>query len=544
MPQNDLTFQDWQDKIKGNLGKTEWITVFSKSSAHHDIDRGGFYSAFISNEKFEQVLKNYQWDLMIDGGLPGYCSYFKNGKEIIEYYRFSKAGIEQLVYWRSFYGVKDDYYEISEEFRLYFNLFEDRKSLKESKFIHIDDNGDEEEVVLINENEVKVKLKFLKEFLAVKKMHLAVYFDFMRFSKKTLNELKQKEINDVIPGADYTYSICVRDLVISDTKSQGWLMGKKLISGLRDFKPDIFGQRKEKKYEDFIIGIDEDGKEILHTCEEEKLSNFFGKNPEAPQFITPVFFEKEVLKKYYSNPEKYTVNDGYLHCKGLWGLRMDNNHPKYVVVFLGDLGHLHHKEQIYWKSFNVAHQGGISRTAWERGFEVKFRDPEQPDLYFKYKFEIFQKAWFKKFGWYLFKPLSKGDIHHFKSLHIPTTNNQKEFDEQVLSLTKIFIDSLNEKELAKGISIEKENPKGLDKLESFLISKNARFKDMFEFLRNLQSLRSTSVAHRKSEKSRDYQKVREFFDYDTKEPQEIFVDILIKAIWTLNSLEGHFLKER
>jgi len=468
MPQ-DLTFQDLQKKIKGNLGKTEWITVFSKSSAHQDVDQGGFFSAFISNKGINQALKDYQWDLRIDGGLPGFCSHFENGKEIIEYYRFSENGVEPVVYWRTFHGIKEDYYEISEEFRLYFNLFEYRKNLKDVKFIHVDDNGDENEVILINENEVKIKLRYLKEFLAVKKMHLAIYFDFMRFSKKTLNELKQKEINDVVKGADYIFSVGVRDLVIGDTKSQGWLMGKKLIAGLKNFTPNIFGRNEEEKYEEFIIGINEDGKEIIHTCEEEKLANFFGKNPGAPQYLTPVFFKKEVLKKYYGNPEKYTVDDGYLHCKGLWGLRMDNNHPKYVVVFLGDLGHLHHKEQTYWKSFNVGYQGGISRTAWARGFEVKFTDPEQPDLYFKYKFEIFQDAWFKKFGWYLFKPLSKDDYHHFKSLHIPTTNDQKEFDEQVLSLTKILIDSLNEKELIKGISIDKENPKGLDKLESFFI---------------------------------------------------------------------------
>lgn len=543
MPQKDLTFQDLQKEIKGNLGKTEWITVFSQSSAHHDVDQGGFFSAFISNEKIKQVLKNYQWDLAIGGGLPGF-SHFEKGKEITEYYRFSENGIEPVVYWRAFHGVKEDYYEVSEEFRLYFNLFEDRKNLKDAKFIHIDDNGDENEVILINENEVKIKLKYLKEFLAVKKMHLAVYFDFMRFSRKTLNELGQKEIDDVAHGSDYIYSICVRDLVINDTKSQGWLMGKKLIVGLKDFKPDIFGRSEEKKYEDFIIGIDENGKEILHTCEGDKLANFFGQNPGSPQFLTPVFFKKEVLAKYYSNPEKYTVDDGYLSCKGLWGLRMDNNHPRYVVVFLGDLGHLPRKEKLYWKSFNVAHQGGISRVAWERGFEAKFTDPEQPDLYFKYKFEIFQKAWSEKFGWYLFKPLLKDDFHHFKSLHVPLTNDQKEFDEQVLSLTKIFIDSLNEKELAKGILVKKAKPKGIDKLETFLVSKNVRFKDMFEFLRNLQSLRSTSVAHRKSEKSKDYQKVRKFFDFDNKELGEIFEDILIKSIRTLNSLEGYFLKGR
>lgn len=109
-------------------------------------------------------------------------------------------------------------------------------------------------------------------------------------------------------------------------------------------------------------------------------------------------------------------------------------------------------------------------------------------------------------------------------------------------MTKILIDSLNEKELVKGISISKEDSKGLDKLESFLITKDFRLEDMFKFLRNLQTLRSTSVAHRKSERNRNYQKVRKYFDFDNKELQEIFIDILIKTIWTLNSLERYFLK--
>lgn len=540
MPQKDLTFQDLQKKIKGDLGKTEWITV----SAHRDIDLC-IFSAFVPNEKIDQVLEDYNWDLRI-GDRPASCSHFENGKETIEYDWFSEDEIKPLIYWRAFYGSKEDYYEVSEEFRLYFNLFEDRKNLKENKFIYIDDNGDEEEVVLINDNEVKVKLKFLKEFLAVKKMHLAIYFEYMRSSKKTLNELEQKEIRDVIQGSDYIYRVIVIDSVISDTKkSQGLLLGKKLIHGLKDFKPDIFGRTEEKEYEEFIIGIDEEGKEIRHTCEEKKLANFFGKNPDAPQFVTSVFFKKDVLTKYYSNPEKYTISDGYLSCKGSWGLRIDNNHPNYVVVLLGDLGYLHHKEQMYWKSRNVTHQGGVSRVAWARWFEAEFADPEQPDLYFKYKFEIFQKAWFEKFGWYLFKPPSKGDTHHFKSLHVPTTNDQKEFDDQVGSLTMILIDFLNEKELAKGVSIEKKNPKGIDKLEAFLESKTTLyFKDMIEFLRNLQSLRSTSVAHRKSEKNKNYQKAREFFDFDNKGLQEIFEDILVEAITTLNTLEWHFLKER
>ncbi len=543
MSQTDLTFKEHSKKIKGDLGKTEWVTVFSLSSTNSEIDRGSFFSALIANDKVDRALDNYQWEVRIDGGKPGFCSHFEKGEEITEYYRFSEKGVEPLVYWRTFTGNENDYFEISEEFRLYFDLYEDRKNSKDIKFIFTDSNGDENVVAMITKDQIQIKLKYLKEFLAAKQMCLAIYFDLMRFSKKTLNELKQKEINDVKRGKDYIYSICVRDLIISDTKTQGWLMGKKIINGLKNFKPDIFERCEEKKHEEFIIGIDDEGKEIMHTCEEEKLANFFGKNPGSPQFLTPVFFKREVLKKYYNNPEKYTVDDGCLHCKGHWGLRMDNDHQRYVAVFLGYLGHLHHKEQLYWKSFNIAHQGGISRTAWERGFQAKFTDPGSPDLYFKYKFEIFQKAWHEQFGWHLFKPLSKEDNNYFKSLHIPTTEDTKEFDDQILAINKILTESLNVEELKKGITIEKEKPSKLDILEAFLNLKSARFKEMFEFLNNLRLLKNP-ISHRKSKSDKGYKKAKKYFKFEEKKLPEIFTEILIKTIWTLNFLEGHFLKEK
>jgi len=540
----DLTFKDWQEKIKSTLGKTEWITVLSRSELHHDVSRGGFYSALVSNDIVDKSLENYSWDLLIGHGMPGFVTYSKGGESITEYHRFSDDGIEPIVYWRDFHGVRENYYEISEEFRLYFNLFEDKKSLHDCVLIHIDDNGDDIEVVKISKNEVKIKLKYIKEFLAAKKMRLAIFFDFMRFSGKSLEELKLEEMNDVVKSDDYIYSVCVRDIVIDTDKSQGWLLGKKLISGLKDFNPDIFGRNEKRKYEDFIIGIDEDGNSILHTCDENKLANYFGKNPDAPHYLTPVYFTRDVLKKYYDNPDKFSVDDGNISCRGLWSLRIDNNHPKYVIAYLGDLGHLHHKEQLYWRSYNISSQEGISRVAWKRGFMAEFTDPERPDLYFKYKFEIFQKAWFDTYGWYLFKPLSKGDSHHLDALHVPTTNDQKEFDEQVLSLTKILIDSLNEKKLVNGIGLTKENPKGIDKFELFLESKKIRLPGMLEFIRNLQFLRSTSVAHRKSDKNRDYAKARKYFKLEEKSHQEVFEDILIKSIWILNSLENQLLKEK
>lgn len=192
--------------------------------------------------------------------------------------------------------MKDDYWEVSEEFRYYFNLYEDRRN---KKFILIDDNGDDEEVILMYDKEIKIKSRLIKEFLAVKKMCLALFFDFNRFSEKTIEELGIKEYYKHKKGDNFIYSVGARnrDVFGDDTmKSQGFLMGKKLIFGLKDFKPKLFS-RDEKKFVDFIIGVDDDGNEITHTSNDDKLANFFGKNQGAPYFLTPVLFKKDVFYK-------------------------------------------------------------------------------------------------------------------------------------------------------------------------------------------------------------------------------------------------------
>jgi hypothetical protein len=490
----------------------------------------------IPSSDAKEALNDPTWDLSIGSGFPCVGYHYENGQEVWSYYRFSDRDVEPLVFWRNFHNIKDAYWEISEEFRHYFNLYEDKKN---NKFLFIDDNGDEQEVVIIEKDNIRIRSKYLKEFLAVKKMDLTLFFDYNRFSTETMAEQGMKEYSRHVKRRNWCYSIGARDWTHFDdkTKSQGWLMGKKLIHGLTNFRPRLI-DRKDRKYEKFIIGLDKNGKEITFTCNEDKLPNFFGKNKGAPNYLTPVFFKKEVLAKYYHEPTKYAVYDGCLFCGGLWSLRMDNNHPEHVVVFLGDLGHLTYREQVYWKHYNIAKKGKLSYTAWMRDFKAEFADPEQSDLFLKQRFTDFQEKWKKRFGWYLFLPLSKDDEYHFRTLRIPLTNEQSEFDEQVLSLTKMLIDSLNEKQLTRGM-VPSKDAKGIDKLEVFLQSKGVKILGMIEFLRDLQDLRSSGVAHLKGER---YSKIKKAFGIEEKELHDVFDDICLGAIRTLNSLEKMFLK--
>lgn len=530
MNQVDLTFNDFIKNFD-KLGKGEWITVRSFSQTEEETS--GFYCALISKKRLKESLKDSTWDLHIGDGLPGFSFHYEKGKEVATYFRYDE-GIEPLVIWRGFHGMKEGYYEVSEEFRLYFNLFEDQRN---RKFILIDDNGDDEDVILMEEETVKIKTRLVKEFVAAKKMYLALFFDFNRFSDKSLDSFGIKEFHSQKTGKDFTYSIGARPWIgftKDKIKSQGWLMGKKIIPGLSAFQPKLV--EKNKEFIEFIIGVDDDGKEKTYTCDEDKLSDFYGKNKGLPNYLTPVIFTKDVLTKYFSQPGKYSVEDGYLRCGGLWGLRMDNNPRDYIMVFLGDLGHLTYKEQFYWRRFNISTSAKMSHTAFMRGFKAEFTDPEAADLYFKQKLEIFQEKWKKKFGWDLFRQLSRKDEHLLKSLHIPLTNEQKEFDEQVGAIVKILIDSLNDAELKKVAPVK--NLKSLDKLERFLASKNLHFKEMMEFLRNLQDLRSSGVAHLKG---KEYEKIKIFFSIDKKSLIDVMEDIFIKSVWTLNSLENKLI---
>lgn len=280
----DLAFKDWHEIISTKLGKGEWVEVFTRSKHHKNADRGGFYAALIKNEFLEEALNNHSWDVHgIDGGKPGFVTYWEDGIEINEYYKESNPKIERIVYWRTFPGIDDTYYEISEEFRLFNDLYQ-----KNNQFYKFNDNGDRVLVAETSEHCVKIKLKFLKEFVSAKNMSLALYFDIMRFDPKKIEELGFEATNKTVSGNDFIYNLGIRNIHLGDNNSQGWILGKKIIKGIENYKPKFF---ELGSFEEFIIGLDDEGNEIYFTSNEEELANYFGKNPNNPHYLTLVYFK-------------------------------------------------------------------------------------------------------------------------------------------------------------------------------------------------------------------------------------------------------------
>jgi hypothetical protein len=527
------------ERFKRPVRPAEMITAYYFE--HVDSHYHATYCCMIPIEKIEKSLEDMGWEFSCGDGLPGAVIYHDKGHETVKYLRFGEdSGIEPLVICRDFYGMREGYKEISEEFRLFHRLYHD---LKQDQYIKIDDAGNEEVVAIVEPGWVKIRLKEIRQFLAIKEMYLVQMFDYREHSLYSLaylgiSEGERSQVRDEL----FAYALGYGDLSgFDDSKAFSRLLAKRLFPPLPKEKSGFWGfaEEKEDRYEDFIIGQDDDGEDIYCTCDPGLLANYFGANPDMPHYLTPIHFKKEVLNKYYQQPQKYSVDDGYLACGSLWGLTMDNHHKDTVIVWLGDLGKsLSYEEQLHWKSFNLPPVGGISETFHKRQILAEFADSDRPEHVFKYRYQSLLDACKGRLGWQILLPLEKEDKHYLDAIRISSNDAQKDFDELVLGLTKVLVDSLNEKQLNGRIPKEDlaETKGSIARLEKFIVGLPVDgSEDHIKFLRDLQSLRSSGAAHRKGS---NYKKIAKTFGVDDQNLRSVFEGILVKAIQYLEFLEA------
>lgn len=301
--------------------------------------------------------------------------------------------------------------------------------------------------------------------------------------------------------------------------------------------------RNARNYVEFIIGVDNSGENVIYTSNPDALANYFGANPSAPNYLTQVHFQKDVLDKYYQKPSKYTVKSGILHCGDEWGLPMDNHHDDRVCAWLGDLGRIPYDEQFHWRANNIPPNGGLSEEFYKNQILAIPTDSNHPEHLFRRSYNNLLQVSEKHLGWPLLIPLRSEDMHHFETLRIPSSNEQREFDELVLSLTKVIIDSINEKKLREMIPDEKRSEigPGIRLLEAVLEQQGMQYyADHILYLKNLQSLRSTGVAHRKG---RAYEQALRKLGMAGRDHQTIFAELIKQAIdfldYAASSIEGN-----
>ena len=144
--------------LKKTLGRELWVQV----SGSKDINgaSAAFWAALMPVENIDEAYRDYSWNSYIGTQCPGFIEY--GDKITYEANPLNFDSCLNIVQYREFYGIKPNYVEISEEFRLLNNLYHD---INTNIFYEIEENGECTEVAkIINNDCAYIKLKSLMKF--------------------------------------------------------------------------------------------------------------------------------------------------------------------------------------------------------------------------------------------------------------------------------------------------------------------------------------------------------------------------------------------
>lgn len=472
-----LAFEDWLKKRENDA--TDWVVV--ARSWRDDTTDFFTFSVLVSvqEDALKKILSTNSWDIDTHIGHPmfnrhgekGFVYYSSNDPENFNGLQFLPFTIH-----REFHGYIPNTFELTQDFILYHEAF---YVPEKNEYHRITDDGDIQPLIRINREKenrtILIETHHLRDYLAAKKCYLVRYHDHRRLATDDISSYINGQFTSFQGGDERSkFEFWLRtDIPIEKYKSSSRLLGKDVVDPYSEPDKQHTNPFSKDRYGTFIIGRDDQGNELEATCNEDELSNYFTDRG-TPHFLTAVYFSREVLGKYYQESRRYSLSQSYLNCLSLWSIPFDTTSEGLIQVWLGDLGRIPYREQLHWRQFNVTPKGTITKHRWMRDFMAEFADPEldeDPIYYFQTAFNQLQEASKKRYNEEFLNWLSDEDSHAYETLHLPLTDEWKEFDEQVQALAKIVVDSLNVELLSResGVKIDGKTIKGsIDLLGMFL----------------------------------------------------------------------------
>lgn len=187
------------------------------------------------------------------------------------------------------------------------------------------------------------------------------------------------------------------------------------------------------------------------------------KRPFDEGFLTPVFFNREVLLKYDSSPT-YRVSFasttyGDIRQGDEFSMPFGLNKNGKVIMWLGDIARLPINEQYYLRSENIESDHSIGSEFYDGQIECKFTDHSKEDRLFQCR-SNFLESCFKRFG-VKFAHLDDEVFEMALEFNGPIVDTEKERRHVADTLNKIYIESFDNNALGEVLSTLGKDPKNL-----------------------------------------------------------------------------------
>lgn len=353
-----------------------------------------------------------------------------------------------LIFARTFEGWSGDERDYIEANQEYTHLSGIHWRPEESAYCRFDDNGDLRHSISItmgrSGNEVRL-VSFtwdeLEEYLTVAKSSLVRMFDFALLKRNEFSSWPDVPEVVHVPSDEFFYrqrhcGSCAYTHGIQIIRPR-----RAASQVVKDVVDGWHGQ-KGKKYVEFIAH-DWRNKQITKiSTDPTATTNYFETVNDLPFELSPAFFRPEVLSKYKTDREKYTVKDREVSCRAAWHLRgFDVNEAGQVHAYIRDLRMLPYSEQLHWQSYNVEPQAGISERAVINDFNgefVTFQHPREEVM------SILRRWKDEKVEWWTLR-----DAELMDRANIPLASSKDEWSEAVMDLSKLAVEGFEMKALRR-----------------------------------------------------------------------------------------------
>lgn len=225
------------------------------------------------------------------------------------------------------------------------------------------------------------------------------------------------------------------------------------------------------------------------------------------------------MQKFYNRPEIYEVVKGRGIKKGTEVIPYNTTQDgSAIMIYLGDLEILPSEELHYLKSFNIlCPKNPMTKDRFKRDFKGKFTSPKDLGYQIETKIRELNDLFIEKYNYSLFRLENKEVQDALEHIHIPTTDDKIEFENVILKMSRVFVESIQSSELKNDLENLDglENNKSIKVLEFFIKKKLPDWADLnlIKYLFFLWDLRNGGVAHIKGS---NYQKLLEKLDLENK----------------------------
>lgn len=175
--------------------------------------------------------------------------------------------------------------------------------------------------------------------------------------------------------------------------------------------------------------------------------------------LAPVFFSKDVLIQYYNHPE-YSISFasdtyGTIHVNTDQIIAFGINRSGKVIMWLGDIHELPHKEKLYLASKNVPSDHDIGSEFYQGQIEVEFTEYSAEQQLTRNLSEL-ADAVFEKYGIKLLR-FDDEALSLIRSLRPPIYYSEKEFGDVIETLNKLVVERINTSALKRDLQTRLDN---------------------------------------------------------------------------------------